>query len=81
MWAFSCGEQQLLSWYTGFSTVASPVAEHRLQSIGSGVVLHRLSCFKACGIFPDHRLNLCYLPWWRILIHCAIRESCVAVVV
>ena len=33
-----------------------------LQSTGS-VVVHRLSCSKACGIFPDQGLNQCLLHW------------------
>ena len=31
------------------------------QSTGSEAVAHRLSCSKACGIFPDQGLNLCPL--------------------
>ena len=34
-----------------------------LQSTGSVVVAHRLSCFAACGIFPDQGSNLCPLHW------------------
>ena len=33
-----------------------------LQSAGS-VVAHRLSCFMACGIFPDQGSNPCPLHW------------------
>ena len=29
----------------------------------SVVVVHRLSCSKACGIFPDQGSNLCPLHW------------------
>ena len=29
----------------------------------SAVVAHRLSCSKACGIFPDQRSNPCPLHW------------------
>ena len=56
--------------------VASSVAEHRLwgvqasvvpapglQGTGSVVVVRRLSCSKACGIFLDQGSNLCLLPW------------------
>ena len=32
-----------------------------LQSTGSGVVVHGLSCSMACGIFPEQGLNLCLL--------------------
>ena len=42
----------------------SLVAEHRLQGTQASVVLvHRLSCPKACGIFPDQGSNLCPLHW------------------
>ena len=51
-----CGLQQLR--HTG-SVVVAP----KLQSTGSRVVVHRLSCSKAYGIFPDQRQNLCLLHW------------------
>ena len=35
----------------------------QLWRMGSGVVVHRLSCSVACGIFPDQGLNLCPLHW------------------
>ena len=35
------------------TVVASLVAEHRLCSAGSVVVVHRLNCLAACEIFPD----------------------------
>ena len=34
-----------------------------VMSTGSTVVGHRLSCSKACGIFPDQGLNPCLLHW------------------
>ena len=34
-----------------------------LESTGSIVVTHRLSCSAACGIFPDHGSNPCLLHW------------------
>ena len=56
--------------------VASLVAEHGLlgarasvvvargvQSAGSVVVAHGLSCSVACGVFLDQGLNLCPLHW------------------
>ena len=54
-----------------FTVVASLVAErrfvliveHGLSSTGSVVVAHRLSCSKACGIFPDQGSNPCLLHW------------------
>ena len=48
--------QQL--WHVGSVVVAS-----RLQSTGSVVGVHKLSCSAACGIFLDHRLNPCLLHW------------------
>ena len=59
----------LLLWSTGsrhagFSscgTWASVVVDRGLQSTGSVVVAHGLSCSAACGIFPDQGLNLCPL--------------------
>ena len=68
----SCGEQRLLSSGSAQAShcVASPVAEnglqgvrtsgvvaHGLQSTGSTVVMHGLSCPKACGIFWDQGSN------------------------
>ena len=44
----------------GLSVVAP-----RLQSTGSVVVAHRLSCSVACGIFPDQGLNPS-LPHWQV---------------
>ena len=46
------GLQQL--WYVGSVVVAC-----KLQSAGSVVVAHRLSCSEACGIFPDQGSNPC----------------------
>ena len=43
------------------TAVAPPVAEHGLQSLGSAVVVCGLTCYEACGIFPDQGLNLCPL--------------------
>ena len=42
---------------------ASAVVFPRLQSTGSTVVLRRLSCSMACGIFLDQGLNPCLLHW------------------
>ena len=36
---------------------ASEVAAPRLQSTGSVVVAHELSCSTACGLFPDQGQN------------------------
>ena len=37
--------------------VASLVADHQLQGVGSVVVAHGLSYPETCGIFPDQGLN------------------------
>ena len=50
------GLQQL--WLAGLVGVACG-----LQSAGSVVVAHGLSCSAACGIFPDQGLNPCPLHW------------------
>ena len=41
----------------------SVVVAPRLQSAGSAVVVHGLSCTKAYGIIPDQGSNLCLLHW------------------
>ena len=53
------------------SVVASLIAEHRLSAhrlwqllhAGSVVVVHRLSCSVARGIFLDQGSNLCPVHW------------------
>ena len=81
--AFSnCGDRELLFVEVcGLLTaVASLVVEHGLQAhglqqlwrAGSVVVVHGLSCSKACGIFLDQGLNPCTGRW--ILNHCTTRE-------
>ena len=49
------GHQQL--WHVGSAVVAPG-----FQRTGS-VVVHRLCCPAACGIFPDQGSNLCLLHW------------------
>ena len=43
--------------------VGSVAAVPRLQSTGSIVMAHRLSCSEACGIFSDQGWNPCLLHW------------------
>ena len=50
------GLQQL--WHGGSVVVAC-----ELQSAGSVVVVHGLSCSAACGIFPEQGSNPCPLHW------------------
>ena len=45
------------------TVVASLVVEHGFYSAGSAVVVHRLSCPVARGIFLEQGLNLCPLHW------------------
>ena len=45
----SCGEQGLLPAH--------------VECVGSVLVVDRLSCPEACGIFPDQGLSLCPLEW------------------
>ena len=49
--ALHCGVGSSLQWF--------PL----LQSVGSLIVAHRLSCCMACGIFPDQGSNPRPLPW------------------
>ena len=44
-------------------TLTSVAAVYGLEGIGSAVMAHELSCFTACGIFPDGRWNPCLLHW------------------
>ena len=44
-----------------WGTPVSVVTAFRLQSSGSGVVLHGLSCLKAREVFPEQGWNLCLL--------------------
>ena len=61
----SCGEWGLLFLVLGGLLVAvtALVAEHGLQSAGSGTVAHGLSCSSARGSFPDQGWNSRPLHW------------------
>ena len=53
-------------WEAWVSAVAAHVlcgAALGLWSPGSIVVAHGISCFTACGIFPNQGSNLCLLRW------------------
>ena len=43
--------------------MGSGVGAPGLQSTGSIVVAHRLSCSESCEIFPNQGSNLCLLRW------------------
>ena len=65
-WAFSgCGEWGLLPSCSAQASllVASPVAEHRLQSTWAGQLQQGFSFSPTCGIFPDQGSNSCLLHW------------------
>ena len=57
MQRFSCFGGQALG------VLASVVVAPGLQSAGSEVVVHGLSCSAACGIFLEQGSNLCPLHW------------------
>ena len=59
---FCCGTQALGAW-------GSVVRAQALT--GSGVVMHRLSCSTACGIFLDQGLNHVFCIGWWTLYHWA----------
>ena len=73
-----CGERWLLSscgiqasHFGGFSCCGARALEPadsvavacRLKSTGSVLMMHRLCCSAACGIFPDQGSNPCLLHW------------------
>ena len=60
----------LLLQSTGPRCVGSIVVARGILSAGSVVVVQRLSCSVACGIFLDQGSNPCPLHW----DHCATRE-------
>ena len=60
-----CGAWTLGTW-------ASVFMAPRLSSTGSVVVVHRLSCSVACGVFWDQESNLCLLHWDTREAHCYI---------
>ena len=45
------------------TAAASLVGKQQLQSSGSVVVAHGLSCSSACEIFSDQGSNPCFLHW------------------
>ena len=46
-----------------YGAEASVVVAPGLESVGSVVAAHRLSCSVACGILPDQGSILCPLHW------------------
>ena len=63
LWAFSsCDQRGLLSrcGVRASHCCGFPCCRHRLQSTqASALMAHRLSCLRACGIFPEQVSN----PW------------------
>ena len=66
-WASHCGGLlwSMGSRHAGFSScrAGSVAVARELQSAGSVVVAHGLSCSAACGIFLDQGSNPCPLHW------------------
>ena len=60
---FSCGEWGLLFVVVHGLLIAmiSLAVEHRLQSMGSVVMVHGPSCRTVCEVFPEQGLNPCPL--------------------
>ena len=58
-----CNVQSGLGLLSTCGARASLVAERGLQSAGSVVVAHGLSCPVSCGIFLDQRSDPCPLRW------------------
>ena len=50
---FLVGGLLFVAVHRRFTMVVSLVAEHQLNSVGSVVAVHGLSCSAVCGIFPD----------------------------
>ena len=63
LWLWQAGATYSLVAVLILTVEASLVAEHRLWSSGSVVVVQGLSCSKACVIFLDQGLNPCPLHW------------------
>ena len=61
-WAFHCGGFSYCK-ARSLGHAGSVVLASRLQSSGSGVVTHGLSCSVACGIFPGQGSNTHLLHW------------------
>ena len=59
--AESGGSSSFGAWALGLW--ASVTGAHGLYSAGSAVVMHRISCFAACGIFLDPGSIPCPLCW------------------
>ena len=70
----SCSTQCQQLWHAGLRVhgfqqlwcVGSVVVARGLQSAGSVVVAHELSCSAACGIFLDQGSNPCPLHWQAV---------------
>ena len=55
-WACHCGGFSCCRAWV-LNAGASAFSAHRLQSVGSVILVHWLSCSAACRIFPDQGLN------------------------
>ena len=59
----ACGLSSCDTWAQQLWHVGSAVVARGVQSAGSVVVVHGLSCSAACGIFSDQGSNPCPLHW------------------
>ena len=66
--------RQLLQWFLLVLSRLQASGLQYLQYMGSVVVVLGLSCSKACGIFPDQRLNRVPCTGGQIVIHCTTRK-------
>ena len=62
-WLFCCRAHSVGVQASVVAPLGLVAADHQIQSIDSVVVVHRLSCSAACGIFPDQGLNPCPGHW------------------
>ena len=58
-----CGARALGARASVVAAHGLSIVTHGLQSTGSVVVAHKLSCSTACGIFLDQGSNSCPLHW------------------
>ena len=67
-----CGARALGTGFSSCGTWASVVVACGLQSAGSVVVVHRVNCSAACGIFLDQGLNPCPLTsqLLKVILRC-----------
>ena len=70
-----CGGQIQVRSLQQLKHVGSAVVVPRLESTGSAVAGHGLSCSMVCGIFLDQGSNLCLLQWLVDSLPWATKEA------